>query len=350
MTQLFDNKFQQNIISNQEDKILPDPNISIVMAYHNRKDQTITTLDTISKSNIKNFEVIIVDDGSDEEHSLKNIISNYYFKIKLLVIKKNQKTWSNSCVPYNIGFKLAKGNIIIIQNPEVSHIGDVIKYVSDNIHDGKYMVFSVFSSPSFEHNNIYNDIKCYDKNYVYNNFVEKINYDDYKFDYNFYKNKYPDISNLNLTDALFHWKTIGSIEKRICNEAKLYYCDAYAKWKGWYNHPSYNNRQLHFLSAITKNDLNKIGGFNNSFQNGLWYEDKEFLYRVNKICCVENIGTDNCFGIHLYHENGSATHNSKKLRSLTIKNKYIYKKICKNIIFVNIGDKNEYEKYELFEN
>jgi len=51
--------------------------ISIVMGYYNRLPQFSITLDSINKSSVKdNIEVIVVDDGSSDEHIItKDIIS-----------------------------------------------------------------------------------------------------------------------------------------------------------------------------------------------------------------------------------------------------------------------------------
>ncbi len=325
--------------------------ISIVMAYHNRKDQTLITLKSISSSEIKNFEVIIIDDGSDEEHDIKSYIKEFNFKIKLVKINKKEKQWLNPCVPYNIGLKMASGKIIIIQNPEVCHVGDIMKYVYNNIKNGTYLTFSVYSSPSFDHNKIFESIDKNNLNEVHTNFIDKINYENYKFDYEYYKNKYNDISNLEYNAAHEHWINKGNIENRICNKSGIYYPEAYMKWKGWYNHPIYNNRSLHFLSAITKNDLTKIGGFNINLKDGLWYDDDDLLYRIKKICNVYNVDTKICFGIHLYHTNGSINHITKKMKRMIIKNKYIFKRIQEsNTLYIDTGCIEEYKKYEFYEN
>ena len=55
--------------------------ISIVMSYHNRKSQLLTTLKTIKKSKHPNYEIIIVDDGSDEDHRIENLQNEYGFKL-----------------------------------------------------------------------------------------------------------------------------------------------------------------------------------------------------------------------------------------------------------------------------
>lgn len=47
------------------------------MGYRNRKQLLIRTLDSIRRSEIKDYEVVIVDDASDEEHRIEDILPLY---------------------------------------------------------------------------------------------------------------------------------------------------------------------------------------------------------------------------------------------------------------------------------
>jgi len=71
---------KQKIINNTDIKI------SIVMAYHNRKKQTLKTLKGFEKmyAGKYDFEVIIVDDNSKLEEKLDDEISALTFSIKLI--------------------------------------------------------------------------------------------------------------------------------------------------------------------------------------------------------------------------------------------------------------------------
>lgn len=317
--------------------------VSIVMAYYNRLDQIQITLDSINKSSMKNdVEVIIVDDASDDGHLLKLLIYKYNFGVKLIAINKEDKKWLNPCIPYNIGFQHATGDIIIVQNPEICHIGDVIKYVCENINNEKYMVFSVYASPSHKHNSDIKTLICGDQN-VEENFINTINYNNYIFDYDYYLKKYDDIKQHNYEKAFEHWKTIGIHQGRSCNEHNIYHPDEYIKWKGWYNHPIHNNRPFHFLSAISRTVLDKIGGFDENFRYGIWYDDNDFLDRIKKLVSLDNIHSDHCYGVHLYHDNGSSDQiNKSDFSKLSAINMKIYNDNKKNnVTFVeNTVSKN----------
>ncbi len=282
--------------------------ISIVMAYYNRKQQTIFTLDTISKSKHQDYEVIIVDDGSSSENRLEDVIYKYKFPIKLIRIEPLNKKWINPCIPYNIGFKHASGDIIIIQNPEVCYIGDIISYVNNqlyNKHD-MYLSFRCFASPSFEYNDRLKKIcKRFYYKRIKERFIDKINWNNFSFNWRYYVDKYKNLKIKNYSQALSHWNRFGIKENRQCNKSNIYHPAEYIKWKGWYNHEEYNPRALHFLTATHKKNIDKINGFNEEYQNGLWYDDTDFIKRMKLVTNLKYVTDDEYFGIHQYHNSGS---------------------------------------------
>ena len=69
-----------------------------------------------------------------------------------IIGEREEKKWLNPCIPYNIGFKESTGDIIIIQNPEIYHVGDCIKYVVDNLELGDWLTLNCYGSPNFKFN------------------------------------------------------------------------------------------------------------------------------------------------------------------------------------------------------
>lgn len=95
--------------------------ISIVMAYYNRLPQLRFTLQTIANSAYKDVEVVIVDDFSDAENSLDSIPHEFpklQFNIICMREQVTKKDYCNPCVPYNVGLRASRGDMIVIQNPE----------------------------------------------------------------------------------------------------------------------------------------------------------------------------------------------------------------------------------------
>jgi glycosyltransferase involved in cell wall biosynthesis len=222
--------------------------ISIVTAYYNRKEQFYNTLKTISKSEIKDFEVIVVDDCSDHDHRLETFLNEFPF-LKIIRLEKENKWYVNPCVPFNIGFKEAKGDIIIIQNPECLHVGDVIEQAS-KIQEGEYYSFACYS--------------------VDQETTQKFNTID-----------------LNVPNLL---NEIEPNPRAVSHDGD----------NGWYNHSIYRPVRFHFTSTITKNDLNKLGGFEERYAHGIAFDDNEFLTRVDRLCLKTKF-INKPFVVHQWH-------------------------------------------------
>ena len=120
--------------------------ISVVMPYYNRRHLILHTLKTISKTEYKDIEVIIVDDASDLEHQLDDIVNNYWFPIKLIKIKPEQRWWvKDSCVCINVGTEAATGEVLVIQQPECCYVGDILLDVSKSIIEGAVTTYSCYT-------------------------------------------------------------------------------------------------------------------------------------------------------------------------------------------------------------
>lgn len=197
--------------------------ISIVTAYYNRKDLFYKTLKSINGSSIKDIEVIAVDDCSSDEHRIEDLVSEFPF-LKVIRLEKENKWYVNPCIPYNIGFKEAKGDIIIIQNPECYHLDDVLSYVNKNLKKDDYFSFSCYS-------------------------LTKENTDN-----------------------------IESVNKTIFKNNGI----THDGGDGWYNHNTYRPMGYHFCSAIYKSQLDELGGFDERYAEGIAFDDNELLVRIQK--------------------------------------------------------------------
>lgn len=190
-------------------------------------------METIQKSRIKDYEVIIVDDASPNPV--------YCPKAKIISIPKKDKWWHNPCIPYNMGFKEAKGDIILIQNPECMHVGDVLKHVTNVMRPNLYLSFA-----------------CYAINEKQTNFLRM--------------------------------GRMPVIENRVFGKDK----------NGWYNHPEHRPKAYHFCSAIMKADLDKIGGFDERYANGVAFDDDAFIRSIKRAGMDVEIPI-NPYVIHQFH-------------------------------------------------
>ena len=232
--------------------------ISIVMAYYNRKEQTLRTLDRFQElyQNKYNFEVIIVDDNSREDQNLDELGDNYRFNIKYVKIDAKEKGNNvNPCVVYNKGFQLATGNIIVIQNPECYHVEDILGHVLTNLKDDQYFSYACFTGNSFD---------LTDELLASDDIPKKIGD--------------PDFSTRNISQLGINW----------------------------YNHPSERPTGYHFCSAIYKSKLDLIGGFDERFAQGLCFDDDQLLLSIKYNLKLDVKIIDAPFVVHQFHQRNVA--------------------------------------------
>ena len=224
--------------------------ISIATTYYNRKNQFIKTLKSLQQSEVKNFEMIVVDDASDENQRIEYLQKDFEF-LKIFRINKEDKKFNNPCIAFNLAFSKCSGDKIIIQNAECLHYTDILKITRDDLNDDNYLSFSCYSidKQTTEKINEINDL-CKIKNHI---------------------------------DFL-------PIKQDINGE------------NGWYNHGTHRPTGLHFCSAITMKNLKKLNGFDERYAEGSCFDDNEFLHRINMLG-LKVYFKDEGVCIHQYHEN-----------------------------------------------
>ena len=222
------------------------PKLSIVTAYHNRKESFLKTLDSFTKSKYANeIEVIVTDDGSDEGQRLGYdfIPEGYPFHVRVVIVDKDKKTWKNPCIAFNLAILQADGEKIILQNPENYHVTDIIAHTIDNLTKEDYFVYKVFAMTLEQSKDIENTIKTVE--------FEKIS-------------------------------TSG-------------------RENGWYIHPIHRNGYYHFVSAIDTEILKKdLGGFDERFAHGWGFDDDELFIRIQRRKLRAQIINDH-LALHQWH-------------------------------------------------
>ena len=210
--------------------------ISIVMAYHDRRVQLIKTLESIRYYG--DPEIIVVDDASTER------IDD--LDVKVVRINPEEKWWINGgSIQFNIGFAHATKDIIIMQNPECIHVGNILEYIK-TLKRNQVFSFAAYSL----------DVHLeYDK---YNSQMLK--------------------------------EYIMSQPQRI-----------QVAHHGWYNHSIHRPEAFHFCNAIYRKDLEMIGGFDERFANGIGFDDNDLVRRIKKAGIKIQI-IDDPFVIHQKHK------------------------------------------------
>jgi hypothetical protein len=235
--------------------------------------------------------------------------------IKLIKITKEEKTWINPCVGYNKGISQSTGDIIILQNAEVCHIGDVLSYVIKNLRPNDWLTFNCYGLNNFNDNeNIYSLSSNKD---IYN-YINKI---------------WKENNNYSIIPGGNHAFTnnVG----------------------GWLNHYLYHFTAYHYLGAIFRNDLmNKMkGGFDLDYKDGLCLDDCDFIKRLiyNNIQFTTNTFSESePFVIHLYHDRSKNMCSNVEEKFMI--NKKIYNKKCEYMNITNDWKLNKFMPYPILYN
>lgn len=208
------------------------------MSYYNRRQLLLNTLRSLAfSSKVKELEVIITDDASSEIERIDDIPELFEFPIKVIRVEPEEKWYNNPCVPYNMAIREAQGSIIILQNPEVIHISDVLSHIERGLTDENYVICGVYA--------------------INRNLTDLITQADYST---------PNV-----------WNEIRRIVSPF-----VQHCAYSANENGWYNHSIYRPSKFHFLTAITKKNMDKLRGFDERYAYGVDRDDAEFVQRIER--------------------------------------------------------------------
>lgn len=206
---------------------------AIVCTYISRQAQLNNTLNSFLQYDPDDFVVIVVDDGSPVDIVLPKL------PFKVDVLKLTNKTWHNTCIPFNFGFLKAlqySPDIVIIQNAECLHNGDILSEAA-KVTDANYISFACYSL------------------------------------------------------AQGQW-----IDCEIQNKAPETYGES-----SWYNHSVYRPLGLHFCNAITTTNLKKLNGFDERLWEGIAYEDNMFRHQIGNLGLRTDF-IDDPFVYHQWHD------------------------------------------------
>jgi glycosyltransferase involved in cell wall biosynthesis len=207
--------------------------IAIIATYFQRQMQLEKTLASFCQYKDEDFVFIVVDDGSPEEIRLPEVP----FDVEIVRVKN--KTWRNTCVPFNLGFIKAlkyDPDIVIIQNVECLHSGDILT-AARKVTDETVLSFACYSLGHGEE---------------------------------------PGIT-LNNKAAEFNDES------------------------SWYNHSVYRPFGFHFCNAITAANLRKLNGMDERLWEGIAYEDNMFKHQIQNLGLRFEF-IDDPFVYHQWHD------------------------------------------------
>lgn len=260
--------------------------LSVVFTTNNRSKQTYFTLKSwehIGKLNNINIQVVIVEDSLNDKLDISKL---KYDNLEITYIYVKNKTWINPCLNYNIGFEFIEADKVVITNAEVCVFGNIYEEIKNNLNDSNYLVFDVFEMGKGHCEiNLNKDIweKCSD----------------------------------------FNYKTINNYKKN--------------KDIFWLQSEN-NNRNFHFLTCISNNNLKKIKGFDLDLSLNIDYDDNLFLEKIKlflKLKIVNIFYNNNLVGLHQWHTKHS--HNYYINNDVRKFNKLLYDLKIK---YIKIKNKN----------
>ena len=223
------------------------------MTYYNRELQLRKTLFNISKTKHTNYHIVIVDDQSDEPINIQSLDT----KDRLTVIRTENKDWTNPVIAYNIGIHEAlkhKPDIIILQNAENAHLGDIITHANNNVNESNYISYPCFSLTS------------------------QYNMSNYGYDFSTNGQSF-------------------SIPKKfdcaVNNSGEL----------GWYNHKDHRPTGYDFCAAISTQNMIKLNGYDERYAYGVAYGDDDLRLRVGLLGLSIEIPSEPIV-LHQYHYYG----------------------------------------------
>jgi glycosyltransferase involved in cell wall biosynthesis len=116
--------------------------VSIVIATYNKDKYLYETLKSIRKQAVSfDYEIVVVDDGSQDNTS--NICSRWEVDKYIKLVNTDYR---NPSVARNVGYRAARGDIIIAQSDEViHHTPTAIEDLCNQLHEGEFIIATVYN-------------------------------------------------------------------------------------------------------------------------------------------------------------------------------------------------------------
>ena len=185
------------------------------------------------------METIIVDDGSTPEHRVENMVDLFpLLNIRVIRLERTAE-WRGPTVAYNTGFNEARGDVIVINSSECVHIGNITGFIEKSITEDNYIAFSA----------------C-------------------------------------MGTTAMAGKVFSNDPANFTAETKNY-----GTW--WGVHSTIGNF-IPYCAAISKKNMDLLGGYDMRYVQSVGWDDYDFTHRVNNLGLMMKC-IDNPFCYHQWH-------------------------------------------------
>jgi hypothetical protein len=228
------------------------------MAYRDRKAQFVRTLHSIAASTLaRDVEVVVADDASRPEERLEDLIEECPFPLRVLRLDPKKRWWINPCVPFNQAIAACTGDLLIVQNPECFHVGDVLAHAAARVGAPHYVTYGCYS--------------------LDRSTTEGLG-----------------------TAGAFDPSEDRAFVERVCTRVPVFNHAPVEGSLGWYNHSQFRPVAYHFCAALRRDTMKDLGGFDERFAHGVGFDDDELLARICRLGLRVSIVDEPCV-LHQWH-------------------------------------------------
>lgn len=143
--------------------------ITIVIPTKNRKNFLFRAIDSINKQTYLPYEVIIVDDASNEKISINELTSSLHKKIKCNYIYNESSQGGGST--RNIGVQASSGEYILFLDDDDALIENYIEVTINNLNENSFVYTNKYIVKSSNLNHIVRKTRIAGNNIYLSNFI-----------------------------------------------------------------------------------------------------------------------------------------------------------------------------------